>query len=61
MKTLRKSSLFILWVLICGCPKETPTANPPSERPESEEANSEAALERDCFDGDPEACDRLGH
>ncbi len=61
METHGKFSLFILCVLVCGCPKHTPTADPPSERVEVEETNPEADLETACFEGDPAACDELGH
>ncbi len=61
MKTHRKFSLFILWVLVCGCPKQTPPADPPTERTQAEETDPKADLEAACFDGDPAACDELGH
>ena len=65
MKTHRKFSLFILWVLVCGCPKHAPPADPPAdppaERTEARETNPKADLEAACFDGDPAACDELGH
>jgi hypothetical protein len=61
MKTHRKFSLFILWVLVCGCPKQTPTVDPPPASTETEETDHRAELEAACFDGDPEACDDLGH
>ena len=61
MKTYGKFSLFIFWVLVCGCPKQPPAADPPPERAEAEELNPRADLEAACYDGDPEACDELGH
>ena len=61
MKTHAKFSLFIFWVLICGCPKQAPVADPPAEHTEPEEINPQADLEADCYDGDPAACDELGH
>ena len=60
MKTHRKFSLFILWVLVCGCPKHSPV-DPELERTEAEEIDPQAELESACYDGDPEACDELGH
>ena len=61
MKTHGKFSLFILWVLVCGCPKQSPTADPPSESKEAEEIDVRGDLEAACYEGDPEACDQLGH
>ena len=61
MKTHRKLSLFILWVLVCGCPKEAPQVDPQPEATEAEEIDPRAELEAACYDGDPEACDELGH
>jgi hypothetical protein len=61
MKTFGKFPLFILWVLVCGCPNQKPAADPPPERTEAEETNPRAELEAACFDGDPAACDELGH
>jgi len=61
MKTLCKPPLFVLFVLVCGCPKQTPAADLPSEPTEIEATSPEGQLERDCYDGDPEACDQLGH
>ena len=61
MKTHGKFSLFILWVLVCGCPKQPPAAYLPPEPPEAEEITPQADLEADCYEGDPEACDELGH
>jgi len=61
MKTLCKFPLFIVWVLVCGCPKEPPATDPLPQPAEVEGASPEADLERDCFDGDPAACDQLGH
>jgi hypothetical protein len=61
MKTHGKFSLFILWVLVCGCPKQPPPADPPSELIEAEEIDPKAELEADCYDGDQAACDELGH
>ena len=61
MKTHGKFSLFILWVLVCGCPKQPATVDPPPADPEAEEPNHQADLEAACYDGDPEACDDLGH
>jgi len=60
MKTHGKFSLFILWVLVCGCPKHSPV-DPELERTEAEEIDPQAELESACYDGDPEACDKLGH
>lgn len=61
MTTLRKLSSTIFFVLVCGCPKQTPAADPSSGGTETEAPSPEAELERDCFDGDPAACDQLGH
>jgi len=61
MKTLRKFPLFIVWFLVCGCPKQAPPADPAPQPADVEAASPEADLERDCFDGDPAACDQLGH
>jgi len=61
MKTYGKFSLFIFWVLVCGCPKQSPAADPPPERTEAEEIDPRAELESACYDSDPEACDELGH
>ena len=61
MKTHRKFSLFILWVLVCGCPKQAPTPDPASEVIEAEDLPPKAELEADCYDGDQAACDQLGH
>jgi hypothetical protein len=61
MKTHRKFSLFILWVLVCGCPKQNPTLDPPPASTESEEIDPKADLEAACYEGDPAACDQLGH
>jgi hypothetical protein len=64
MKTNGKFPLFMLCVLVCGCPKQPPAADPPSQRKEAvetEEPSPDAELERECFDGDPAACDQLGH
>jgi len=59
MKTHGKFSLFIFWVLVCGCPKEAPAVDPSPEGTEAEDPRAE--LEAACYDGDPEACDELGH
>jgi len=61
MKTLGKFPLFILWVLVCGCPNQKPAADPPSEPVEAQENDSRADLETACFEGDQAACDELGH
>ncbi len=61
MKTHGKFSIFILWVLVCGCPKQSPTLDPPSESIEAEGIDPRAELEADCYDGDQAACDELGH
>ena len=61
MKTHGKFSLFILWVLVCGCPKQPPTPDPASEVIEAEDLPPKAELEADCYDGDQAACDQLGH
>ena len=61
MKTHRKFSLFILGVLVCGCPKQPPTADPPPASTEADESSPQADLEAACYDGDLEACDELGH
>ncbi len=61
MKTYGKFSLFILWVLVCGCPKQPATPDPASEVIEAEELAPKAELEADCYDGDQAACDELGH
>jgi hypothetical protein len=61
MKTHGKFSLFILWVLVCGCPKQAAPADPPPPSTEAEESNPQADLEVACYDGDPQACDELGH
>jgi hypothetical protein len=61
MKTHGKFSLFILWVLVWGCPKQAPTADPPPAADEAVEPNPRADLETACYEGDPEACDALGH
>jgi len=61
METLCKYSAFILLVLVCGCPKEPRAVDPPSGGTAIEAAHPEGDLERRCFDGDPEACDQLGH
>jgi hypothetical protein len=61
MKTHRKFSLFILWVLVCGCPKQAPPVDPPPEPADAEEIDPKAELEAACYDGNPEACDQLGH
>ena len=61
MKTHRKFPLFILWVLVCGCPKQAATDDPLPAGTEVGEPNPEADLETACYEGDPEACDALGH
>ncbi len=61
MKTHGKFSLFILWVLVCGCPKQPLTPEPASEVIEAEDLPPKAELEADCYDGDQAACDELGH
>jgi len=61
MKTHRKFSLFIFWVLVCGCPKQAPAADPPPESTQAEDEDPRAELEAACYAGGPEACDALGH
>ncbi len=61
MKTHGKFSLFILWVLVCGCPKQPPASDPVSEVVDVEDLDPAAELEADCYDGDQAACDELGH
>ena len=67
MKTPRKFSLFIVAGFVAcvslGCEKKRrPAADtaktPPNAAPEQDE---EGSLEARCFEGDPEACDELGH
>jgi len=65
MKTLGKFSLFIVLLLAAGCEKKrpTPASDPPrgaEEAPERGEPE-EGSLETRCFEGDPTACDDLGH
>jgi hypothetical protein len=61
MKTHRKFSLFILGVLVCGCPKQAQHVDPAPERIEADEIDPQAELEAACYEGDPAACDQLGH
>jgi hypothetical protein len=61
MKTRRKFPLFILGALLCGCPDAKPASSPVPERAEPPENDSKADLESACFEGDPSACDELGH
>ncbi|MGB5809910.1 MAG: hypothetical protein WBG86_05220 [Polyangiales bacterium] len=68
MKTIGKFSLFIALlalVVVLGCTKKKPLPPPSAEPvnaaetdPEEEEPGS---VESRCFDGDPAACDELGH
>ena len=62
MTTPRKFSLFIALValvstLACEKKKPIPAERAPVEAEESPPDNLEAR----CFEGDPEACDELGH
>jgi len=61
MKTFGKFPLFILWVLVCGCPDQKPAEAPPSKPTQAEGNDSRSDLETACFEGDPTACDELGH
>jgi hypothetical protein len=61
MTTLGKLPLFIVIMLTCGCPKQRPPADPPPKAPEAQDDDGKSELEAACFDGDPEACDALGH
>lgn len=66
MKTLRKFPLFIALLLVLGCenkrviPAEATKAPEPVQLQEND-GEEEGSLETRCFDGDPEACDELGH
>jgi hypothetical protein len=61
MKTLGKFPLFILAGLLCGCPDAKPASSPAPEHAEPPEDDPKADLESACFQGDPSACDELGH
>ena len=61
MKTHGKFPLFIFGVLVCGCPKQAPAVDPPSEVIEAGDLDPKAELEADCYHGDQAACDELGH
>ena len=62
MKTLGKFSLFILMILVLGCGKKKPLPAAADTTPAGEsQENDEGSLESRCFDGDPGACDELGH
>ncbi len=66
MKTLGKFSLFIVMVLALGCgkkkshPEEALRAPEPAEE-QAKDSEEEGSLESRCFEGDPAACDQLGH
>ena len=67
MRTPRKFSLFIVaglvvWVSL-GCEKKRGPAADTAKTPPNaaREQNEEGSLEARCFEGDPEACDELGH
>ncbi len=66
MTTFGKFSLFIVIVLALGCGQKKPRPEEATTAPERVEAQAkdgeeEGSLESRCFDGDPEACDELGH
>jgi hypothetical protein len=61
MKTRGKFPLFILVGFLWGCPDAKPASSPAPERAEPAEDEAKADLESACFEGDPSACDELGH
>lgn len=69
MTTLGKFSLFIgltALLMATGCEKKKAPDKAPVEAAESTEneeadANGPGSLEARCFEGDPSACDALGH
>ncbi len=68
MKTLCKFSLFIALALALGCstkravPEKAEIAVEYGQVQGKEaEVEEEGSLESRCFEGDPEACDELGH
>ena len=66
MKTLGKFSLFIVIVLALGCGKKRSHPEEAVKAPESvdepaKDGEDEGSLESRCFEGDPAACDELGH
>ena len=74
MKTFGKCSLFIAIVLALGCGKkeigdsvgavgrdQLTGRGPDRVEAQEENAEEEGSLESRCFEGDPEACDELGH
>ncbi|MEM7137128.1 MAG: hypothetical protein AAF500_11145 [Myxococcota bacterium] len=65
MQTLRKFSLFMIVLLALGCEKKK-GVEPVNPTPEAAEEQAETedepgSVEAKCFEGDPAACDELGH
>ncbi|MEM7437492.1 MAG: hypothetical protein AAF436_20230 [Myxococcota bacterium] len=65
MQTLRKFSLFMMVLLALGCEKKKAgeEAQPEPETVEEPAGPEDApgSVEAKCFEGDPAACDELGH